>query len=223
MKRLHILMLLSALSLSAAVNIALAWWPKGWYMPATARELSTPEVQAVEMETETGQPDSKGISEEWNNKSDWVNTAEASIFPGAPTENISREEIEILLDLRAIKETLDARAKMLDERQQAIEKAESGVAKHVDELEALLAKIQDRLQQEESIRSKKIKRLTAVYASMKPEKSAPVISKMELATVVKMFARMDEKKVGKILSFLPPEQAVKITQALTKQIGALDK
>ena len=68
----------------------------------------------------------------------------------------------------------------------------------------------------------KIKRLTAVYEGMKAESAAPVISQMELSTVVKMFLRMDEKQVGKILSFLPPEKAVTISQALTKQISKVN-
>jgi len=223
MKRPYVLILLIVLSLSAVINISLAWWPKNWYLPATAKELSTPAALAIEPETEATKPDTDHTGGESKKEPAWINTAEASVFPGAPTENVSREEIEILLNLRSIKESLDTRAKMLDEREQSIEEAETSITKHINELEGLLTEIKNRLQQEESIRSKKIKRLTAVYASMKPEKSAQVIAKMELATVVKMFARMDEKKVGKILSFLPPEQAVNITQALTKQISTLDK
>jgi len=48
-----------------------------------------------------------------------------------------------------------------------------------------------------------------------------VISQMDLITVVKMFSKMDEKKVGKILSFLRPKQAMMISQALTKGISTL--
>jgi len=56
---------------------------------------------------------------------------------------------------------------------------------------------------------------------MKPDKAAPVIARMELTTVVKIFSLMDEKKVGKILSFLPAEKAVQISQALTRQISTV--
>ena len=72
-----------------------------------------------------------------------------------------------------------------------------------------------------NIKNKKIKRLTAVYEGMKPDRAAPVISKMDLATVVRVFLLMDEKKVGKILSFLPPDKAVQISQALTRQISSV--
>ena len=222
MKRQYIPVLLILLSLSAVINIGLAWWPSNWYMAVTAKQLSTPSAHAIEQQVTDTQPANSGSENAQATRPSLVGLAEASVFPGKPTDDLSHEEIEVFRNLRSIKEGLDTRAKTLDERQQSIEEAETGIAKRVDELEGILAKIQDSLQQEESIRSKKIKRLTAVYASMKAGKAAPVISKMELLTVVKMFTRMDEKKVGKILSFLPPEKAVKITQALTKQISALD-
>jgi len=222
MKRQYIPVLLILLSLSAVSNIGLDWWPNNWYMPASAQQLSTPMAQAMEQQTNDMQAENNEAENSQPGGSSLIGMAEASAFPGKPSDNLNHEEIEVLRNLRSIKEGLDSRAKTLDERQQSIEEAETGIAKRVDELESILAKIQERLQQEESIRGKKIKMLTAVYASMKAEKAAPVISRMELSTVVKMFSRMDEKKVGKILSFLPPEQAVKITQALTKQISSLD-
>jgi flagellar motility protein MotE (MotC chaperone) len=135
--------------------------------------------------------------------------------------DVSQEEAEVLLNLRTIKENLDMRSKALDERQSSVEKAEEGMAARIKELESLVARMQDQLQQEQSFKSKKIKKLAAVYSSMKPEKAAPVVTRMELGTVVKMFARMDDKKVGKILSFLTPEKAVSITQALTRQSNDL--
>jgi len=217
MKRLYIPIFLSLLSLSAVINLGVAWWPSNWHMPTSAKQLSTPSAHAEEQSP----PTSPGVENSPMLEPSLVGTAEASIFPGNPANTCSQEEVDVLRKLRTIKEGLDTRARTLDQRQQSIEEAETGIAKRVSELEGLLAKIHDSVQQEESIRSKKIKRLTGVYASMKAEKAAPVISKMELLTVVQMFTRMDEKKVGKILSFLPPDQAVKITQALTKKISSL--
>ena len=77
------------------------------------------------------------------------------------------------------------------------------------------------LAEEQSIKDKKIKRLTAVYEGMKAERAAPVIAQMDLSIVVKIFSRMSEKQVGKILSFLQPKQAVVISQALTERIASV--
>lgn len=128
-------------------------------------------------------------------------------------------ERELLASLRATREKLAEMEKSLSEREKEAEAAESRAAERIAELEGLETRIQDLLLQEESIKSKKIKRLTAVYEGMKANKAAPVIAQMKLSTVVKMFSRMNEKQVGKILSFLPPEKAVVISQALTKQIS----
>lgn len=107
----------------------------------------------------------------------------------------------------------------LNEREQAVLDAESRAAKKITTLEALHTRIQALLDEEESIKDKKIKRLTSVYEGMKAERSAPVIAQMDLTIVVKMFLRMNEKQVGKILSFLPTRQAVIISQALTKRVA----
>ena len=107
----------------------------------------------------------------------------------------------------------------LNEREQAVLDAESRAAKKITALEALHTRIQALLDEEESIKDKKIKRLTSVYEGMKAERAAPVIAQMDLTIVVKMFLRMNEKQVGKILSFLPTRQAVIISQALTKRVA----
>jgi len=130
-------------------------------------------------------------------------------------------EDETLTSLRQYRDELTQRAKNLDTREQSLKQAESQLKRRITELEQLEASIQQRLLDESKVKNKKIKRLTAVYEGMKPERAAPVIAKMELATVVKIFLLMDEKKVGKILSFLPPEKAVSISQALTRQITSV--
>jgi len=111
----------------------------------------------------------------------------------------------------------------LNEREALIESAEKRAHEKIVALEALEARIEALLKQEDSIKDKKIKRLTSVYEGMKADKAAPVIAQMELGIVVKMFLRMNEKQVGKILSFLPPQQAVVISQALTKRVASISQ
>ena len=217
MKRYNIPVFLAVLTLAAMFNIGLAMWPEEWrYSAAVSEMAATPEAQAEETMVAAVQPEplpAAAAKEEMS----IIDAAEASVYSGSLAGSISQEEAEVLLNLRAMKEDLDLRAKALNERQRSIDEAEAAIAKRINELEGLVAKLQEQLLQEQGLKSKKIKKLAAVYSSMKPEKAAPVITQMELDTVVKMFARMDDKKVGKILSFMPPEKAVSITQALTRQ------
>jgi len=149
--------------------------------------------------------------------------AEAASAEAATTNSsaLPYGEDETLTSLRSYKEELDQRARKMDARESSISEAEERVKRRITELEQLEASIQQRLSDEAKIKSKKIKRLTAVFEGMKPEKAAPVIAKMELPTVIKVFLLMDEKKVGKIMSFLPPDKAVAISQSLTRQISTV--
>ncbi len=151
-----------------------------------------------------------------------IPSAEAAASMAIAEESFTAPaERELLDSLRSTREKLTEMEDTLKEREEAARSVEKRAAERIAELEQLEARIQDLLQQEEGIKSKKIKRLTAVYEAMKPEKAAPVIAQMKLETVVKMFSRMEEKKVGKILSFLPPEKAVAISHALTKKISSI--
>jgi len=135
--------------------------------------------------------------------------------------NIPQQDTSNLLALREQRKDLSEREKALEEREAIIQEAEQRAQEKIKELLQLEARIQTMLAEEQSIKDKKIKRLTAVYEGMKADRAAPVIAQMDLGIVVKIFSRMSEKQVGKILSFLNPKQAVVISQALTERIASV--
>jgi len=135
--------------------------------------------------------------------------------------NIPQQDTSNLLALREQRKDLSEREKALEEREAIIQQAEQRAQEKIKELLQLEARIQTMLAEEQSIKDKKIKRLTAVYEGMKADRAAPVIAQMDLGIVVKIFSRMSEKQVGKILSFLNPKQAVVISQALTERIASV--
>jgi len=164
-------------------------------------------------------PDLENTSVAWGEL--WIPSAEAAAsMPIAEESATPKQDMKALQQARA---QIAKKEKQLNEHLDALKKADERVKKRITELEALENNIQDLLEQEKSIKNKKIKRLTAVYEGMKADKAAAVISQMELLTVVKMFSKMNEKQVGKILSFLRPKQAMMISQALTKGIATLQK
>jgi len=213
MKTGRILLLLFALTALVLARTVLSLWPED----KSARHII--QIAHAAVATPRMKPRIKKTAHAVANPS-LITEAHASIIP--ESDHISDAERESLLDLRNIKNRLDKRGKELDKRERATVEMEKKAAEQIANLEELEARIQDMLAQEKSIKNKKIKRLTAVYEGMKADKAAPVIARMDLLTVVKMFSRMDEKKVGKILSFLQPELAVKISQALTQKIAALN-
>lgn len=216
--RRYILSLLVLASVAAVARIGVSLWPQ-----AAADAGMTPLAMVAAEAKEAAETAPRDEALTTMDRVSVIGEAKASVFPGIPGESLPPEEIEVLRNLKGVKKDLDARAKALDAREEAVREGEARAAKRIAELEALEARIQERLDMESSISDKKIKRLAAVYENMKADKAAPVIARMDLPTVVKVFSRMQEKKVGKILSFLPPQQAVTISQALTQRISALEK
>jgi len=186
-------------------------------------KLETPAQAKVFMTTDTlPKTVELGVEESFTMLENYIfPLAEAATAQASPEKSRFALEDETLTGLREYKSKLDQRTKQLDQREKSIQDAENQVKQRITELEQLEASIQQRLNDESKIKSKKIKRLASVYEGMKPESAAPVIARMELPTVVKIFLLMDEKRVGKILSFLPPEKAVLISQALTRQISTV--
>ena len=222
-KRLQSLILFSTLALLLSIKLGLNFLPSTTDSVAEQLPTTAPvaDIQANQMPASLATPASATALDQ-----DSLAMLEAYLIPAANAEAspaVAGEVIEdeTLTSLRKYRDDLDQRSKNLDQRESSLKEAEDQLERRIQELEQLEASIQQRLIDESKVKSKKIKRLTAVYEGMKPERAAPVIEKMELETVVKIFLLMDEKKVGKILSFLPPEKAVTISQALTRQISAV--
>ncbi len=203
-----------------------------WQLPADSNNAQASSAQSIavnEVQPELNIPETTQSARPVQaiTAVDSLALIESYLIPSANAEVSSQSaqkgliEDKTLSALRELKEGLDQRTNELDQREQNLQQAEDQLKRRITELEQLEASIEQRLSDESKIKSKKIKRLTAVYEGMKPDRSAAVIARMELATVVKIFLLMDEKKVGKILSFLPPEKAVVISQALTRQISSV--
>ena len=218
MKRFLFPSLLILMTIIAVARVGIPWVNKNDSPPIVAEnQVSDHSVALIEDLGMDGSAAMQALGDHL------IPSAQAAASMAIAEESFSAPaERELLESLRSTREKLTAMEKSLGEREKEAEAAESKAAERIVQLEKLEARIQELLLQEESIKSKKIKRLTAVYEGMKAESAAPVISQMELSTVVKMFLRMDEKQVGKILSFLPPEKAVTISQALTKQISKVN-
>jgi len=229
MKRLQSITLFIAIAALLTVKTGLTYWQSPTHAPHTSPSAQPAPVQAVAAVTPiqaAKQGHERAVPAGAMNAHDSWAMLEAYLIPeagaaAAPQHDSPVIEDKTLTSLRRIRAELDQRSRKLDQRARALQKAEDKLKQRIAELEQLEASIQQRLADESKIKNKKIKRLTAVYEGMKPERAAPVIAKMDLATVVKIFLLMDEKKVGKILSFLPPDQAVAISQALTRQISSV--
>jgi len=217
------------MSLMVVVTI-LGMGKVGQFLPEPAASVMRHEVRqdvaepadafATKQEETAAQKPPEALSQHWRD----------SVIPSvAAAEQMTlQEEVDTLsnsskdaLQLRRQHQALQAKEKELEQREALVGQAEKRAQDKIAELLQLEARIQAMLAEEESIKNKKIKRLTAVYEGMKAERAAPVIAQMDLDIVVRIFSRMSEKQVGKILSYLKPKQAVVISQALTRRIASV--
>ncbi len=240
--------LITVLSIAVLAKITMPLWSHHAPSPAASAVVASPSVPItappVALRSSSGRPDrqhdatapdapdkayrrvpsspraraSGGLDDAFNALVEIadISIAQAEALP-------SGKDADVLASLRSLQQRLQEREKELDEREKKLREMETKALVRIDELKQMESALRDLLKQEDSIKSKKIKRLTAVYSGMKPDRAAPVIARMDLETVVKIFLRMDEKRVGKILSFLPPQKAVVISEALTQRIISLKR
>jgi len=143
---------------------------------------------------------------------------------------------EVLARSRGFREMLDAlerRTGVLDQREQAVVTREASLKA----LEKTLADEIARLEQQGGGRAPAPKAaagaaptaaaappvvtgsaaVTKIYESMKPEEAAPILDKLDDATVKSIFGHMKEKQIGALLAVMNRERAVALTKALADQ------
>jgi flagellar motility protein MotE (MotC chaperone) len=118
------------------------------------------------------------------------------------------------------RQDLQQREEHLQRREAEVEALAADVEAKLDRLMQLQAQVQEQTRavssENEKRRAKQIKHLVEVYSSMKAEKAAGLIDQLEEGVVVEVFTQMPSVAAGKILSFVPPEKAARISQRLAE-------
>jgi flagellar motility protein MotE (MotC chaperone) len=125
-------------------------------------------------------------------------------------------------------------SQLLERQREELHRREERLLQHEAEVEALasdvearldrLARLQEEVKEELRVllaekdkrKNKQIKHLVEVYSSMKADKAAGLINRLDEQVVVDIFAQMPSESAGKILSFVEPEKAARISQRLAK-------
>lgn len=76
--------------------------------------------------------------------------------------------------------------------------------------------------QKNEIQEAEVRHLIKIYSTMKPQKVAQLIEKLDLALVTELFSRMKGDVVGDILSFVDTETGARITQGLFPEAVSTD-
>jgi len=119
------------------------------------------------------------------------------------------------------KAELQEKEKNLEKREQQLAAIEKELDKKIAELTGIRDEIREKIRNEAAQKKageeKKIKHLIKVYSSMKPQKVASLIEKLDINLVIEIFSRMKGDTVGPILSSVDIEKGAKISEGLLKK------
>jgi len=154
-----------------------------------------------------------------------VASAQAQESPTPATDNdkptngdLRPKEVKVLKELKARRESLREEQDQVEKTRERMAILREKMNKDLDQLKRYRDQIQTGLKREDEIRSEKMEHLVSVYSNMNPEKAAERIDRMERETAVKLLSGMTGKAAGRILSFVQPDKANEISQAMTKMV-----
>ncbi|SHK76144.1 Flagellar motility protein MotE, a chaperone for MotC folding [Desulfatibacillum alkenivorans DSM 16219] len=108
-------------------------------------------------------------------------------------------------------------AHKLERERKELELLRTEVEGKIAELEAIQKEIYAQLEQLEGAFNAREKHLIKILSEMPAKKSAPMIDKLEIDLVVKLFAKMKSDKVASILPYLEPVKAAEIGEKLASR------
>ncbi len=135
----------------------------------------------------------------------------------AVTRPRGAREVARLVDAVARRQAeLEEREREIAGRADLLAEQERHVGEEVARLEALEAKLGDRLAQNAEAEDAAATSLAKVYAAMKPDEAAKILGELDDDTLLRIVARMRSKELGLILSRLDAKKAVVVTTRLAR-------
>lgn len=134
--------------------------------------------------------------------------------PSFDVTDVSASEIELLENLVARREALEARARELDMREKLLAAAEQRVDAKITELKKIEATVGKVINEREE---SKIRSLVKIYESMKAKDAARIFNQLDRDTVLAVVERMRETKAAAIIAQMDANKAKAVTTDLARQ------
>jgi flagellar motility protein MotE (MotC chaperone) len=128
----------------------------------------------------------------------------------------STGERQLLSDLRQRRVALDAQQAALDQREALLAAAGKRIDTRVAELEALQTKLEALEAERRAHEEENWQGLVKLYASMKPRDAAAIFNDLDMAVLLPLVDRMQERKAAPILAAMLPDRARLVTQKLAE-------
>ena len=142
--------------------------------------------------------------------------AEAARDP-AQDPAFSPAEVDVLRQLAARREQLEARDRDLDKREALLKAAESRIDAKALALKELQLQVSRLLKAHDEQQDEKVASLARLYASMKPKDAAAILQTLELEALLLVTERIKERKLAPILAEMNPARARDLTAELVRK------
>ena len=123
----------------------------------------------------------------------------------------ARELLEAITRRQA---ELDTRERDVAAREERLHLFEQDIVAKVASLEEIEKRLQGRAKAATAAADAAAESLAKVYGAMKPADAAPILERLDEATVLGIFGRMKEKQIGEILPLMTKDKAIALTRAL---------
>jgi len=152
-----------------------------------------------------------------------------TVAPEPEKESAATTETKIILEslekkrrfLQQEENRIAEEKKQLETLKEEMEEKVVTLTKIHQKIEQKLKKIEQKETQKErkkrEVKERKIKQLLKIYTSMKPKDVGAIIDKLEFQDALTIFLRMKGDQAAKILTYINPERAVKISEQLINE------
>lgn len=135
----------------------------------------------------------------------------------AKASAFSPAEVDVLRQLAARREQLDARARDLDKREALLKAAEGRIDAKAAALKELQTQVSRLVKAHDEQQDAKVASLARLYESMKPKDAAIILQALELETLLLVAERIRERKLAPILAEMNPARARDLTTELVRR------
>lgn len=130
---------------------------------------------------------------------------------------VTTTDIPLLTSLQQRQARLEAIAvkeRQLAEREDALRQARQQIESQLETLTTLRQEITELLVEKEAFEEQRFGHLVKVYEGMRPAEAASLVERLDEDTAVRLFFRMKEKKISKILEAVKPDVAARLSERL---------
>ncbi|MFT4091223.1 MAG: hypothetical protein QM645_10855 [Asticcacaulis sp.] len=131
---------------------------------------------------------------------------------------MSPSELRILQSLGKRRTELEARQKELDTREQLVVAAEAKLDGRIKQMNTMKGQLQGMLDEATKVADADTLRMIKVYETMKPKDAAKVFETMKDDVRLPIAARMKERSLAAILSYMTPAGARDLTEKLATRM-----